>query len=658
MKKFLKKKIIFKNNKGITLIALIVTIIVLLILAGISISMLSGENGILNRAGEAKEKTELSSLKEEVGLIMQNRKIEKETMGTNSKTLKQDLETGISGANIEEIAKADETTKYTDVYYVTKNGQTVTVYEDGEVLEGKVSIWKGATDIECPELKKDETTNVWNWYIYTAGQLKFLADFVNNGDGTTLPEGLTNYVTQAGYDPSTVTMSTDTTIYLMNNLDIGARPGEGATDEEKWERNPDELKWMPIGIDYNNVQDKLGTFEGNNYSIIGVYVNRDADFNGIFGNSNTIKNITLKNSYIQGNSYTGGITGALRSGKIESCENKKTDINGIKNNCGGIVGCAWGNIYKCTSNGSVFGSKFVGGITGNSMKNNSELAESINNAIVKGEEFVSGIIGHSVNTISINNCINKGKIEGNRYVGGIYGYSMLNSTKIILAECKNTGSILGNDLNIGGITGGIPKEGEVSECNNSGAISGKGDEIGGIAGVVNGVINKCNNTGTVEGQNERVGGIAGAANSESTVIDCKNSGTITGKEQYTGGIVGLMAHTNNVTNAKVEKCYNSGEVNGNKDTGGIVGFLAGSEGQGTVIKVYNKGYIKGITNIGEVMGSEKDKTRLNALNRLFYLKNNRGLTAIGDEADDENKKIMWVEKDLSYEEFKTWIENQ
>ena len=47
-------------NKGITLIALVVTIIVLLILAGVSISMLTGQNGILNRAVEAKEKTEVA----------------------------------------------------------------------------------------------------------------------------------------------------------------------------------------------------------------------------------------------------------------------------------------------------------------------------------------------------------------------------------------------------------------------------------------------------------------------------------------------------------------------------------------------------------------------------------------------------------------------
>ena len=45
------------KNRGITLIALVVTVIVILVLAGISISMLTGENGILNRTAEAKEKT-------------------------------------------------------------------------------------------------------------------------------------------------------------------------------------------------------------------------------------------------------------------------------------------------------------------------------------------------------------------------------------------------------------------------------------------------------------------------------------------------------------------------------------------------------------------------------------------------------------------------
>ena len=54
-----------KSSRGITLIALVITIIVLLILAGISISMLSGDNGILQKAAEAKEKTDEATLREE-----------------------------------------------------------------------------------------------------------------------------------------------------------------------------------------------------------------------------------------------------------------------------------------------------------------------------------------------------------------------------------------------------------------------------------------------------------------------------------------------------------------------------------------------------------------------------------------------------------------
>ena len=47
----------FKSTKGITLIALVVTIIILLILAGVSIAMLTGNNGVLTKAGEAKVRT-------------------------------------------------------------------------------------------------------------------------------------------------------------------------------------------------------------------------------------------------------------------------------------------------------------------------------------------------------------------------------------------------------------------------------------------------------------------------------------------------------------------------------------------------------------------------------------------------------------------------
>ena len=53
------------KNDGITLIALVITIIVLLVLAGISISMLTGNNGIITKAGEAAKRTNQSKVDEE-----------------------------------------------------------------------------------------------------------------------------------------------------------------------------------------------------------------------------------------------------------------------------------------------------------------------------------------------------------------------------------------------------------------------------------------------------------------------------------------------------------------------------------------------------------------------------------------------------------------
>ena len=68
---------IFKEKNGITLIALVITVIVLLILAGVIIAALSGDNGILTRAKEAKEKTEQAQKEEEKTLSSIENIIEK-----------------------------------------------------------------------------------------------------------------------------------------------------------------------------------------------------------------------------------------------------------------------------------------------------------------------------------------------------------------------------------------------------------------------------------------------------------------------------------------------------------------------------------------------------------------------------------------------------
>ena len=71
-----------KKEQGITLIALVVTIVVLLILAGVSISMLTGENGIVTQAGKAKDETEQARVQELVDLAVNS--LIGENMGSTS----------------------------------------------------------------------------------------------------------------------------------------------------------------------------------------------------------------------------------------------------------------------------------------------------------------------------------------------------------------------------------------------------------------------------------------------------------------------------------------------------------------------------------------------------------------------------------------------
>ena len=101
-----------KKNKGITLIALIITIIVLLILAGVTIATLTGENGILTKATEAGKQTEIEGIREEAELVKQE-------------VLSGDLVTG------EDTAREDVINAIVDEMGGTANGNLITT-EDGK----------------------------------------------------------------------------------------------------------------------------------------------------------------------------------------------------------------------------------------------------------------------------------------------------------------------------------------------------------------------------------------------------------------------------------------------------------------------------------------------------------------------------------------------
>ena len=113
-----------KNQKGITLIALVVTIVVLLILAGVAIAMLRGDNGILKEATKASSATSAAEVKEAISNVVN-----------------------------------EATTEYYDLKYVQKSTTIDNVSQSKYIakqiiqssisgtLKGKVTIKEGSTDI-------------------------------------------------------------------------------------------------------------------------------------------------------------------------------------------------------------------------------------------------------------------------------------------------------------------------------------------------------------------------------------------------------------------------------------------------------------------------------------------------------------------------------
>lgn len=122
-----------KNNKGITLIALVITIIVLLILAGVSIAMLTGQNGILTQANTAKVNTSTAEAEEAIKLgvneILTN-KMDPTYDGDENVFDKTTLETVIKRNN-SNLTAVTATASSDSTYFTvtaTVNGQTATLY--------------------------------------------------------------------------------------------------------------------------------------------------------------------------------------------------------------------------------------------------------------------------------------------------------------------------------------------------------------------------------------------------------------------------------------------------------------------------------------------------------------------------------------------------
>ena len=159
MKKVLYKKQKGKtSNKGITLIALVITIIVLLILAGVSIAMLTGENGVLTKATEAKDQTGIAQEKEEITMAYASAKANKVDKVSEPVTASE-LQSELDKLNSE--GTADDTSELTVTY---PNGHIYTIDQSTGTITGPDIIEENTA--ENPEYWEKTTKTDSEWYSY------------------------------------------------------------------------------------------------------------------------------------------------------------------------------------------------------------------------------------------------------------------------------------------------------------------------------------------------------------------------------------------------------------------------------------------------------------------------------------------------------------
>lgn len=183
MKQVKKKK---QRNKGITLIALVITIIILLILAGVTISTLTGDNGILAKASEAKEKTMQANAEEQVEIAVTG------SIGTDGNIHNGKLKTNL--VKIENITGVPNEIADNDFpLTVNVDGYDVTIKKDGSVMLGEyiapgnpdktTGIYKEASTINGKEGNKNNPVIPEGFKPINEGK-------ANWGDGTIEPPGI------------------------------------------------------------------------------------------------------------------------------------------------------------------------------------------------------------------------------------------------------------------------------------------------------------------------------------------------------------------------------------------------------------------------------------------------------------------------------------
>ena len=222
--------------------------------------------------------------------------------------------------------------------------------------------------------------------------------------------------------------------------------------------NLNDREWTPIG---NNGNFFRGNFDGGNHTVTGMRIsNSSADYVGLFGEckrhniNSAIKNITVKDSAIQGKSFVGAIVGRADEINIENCRSIANTINSEKivgGICGYFGGYSGGKVSRCYNSSQVKGKTNAGGIAGTGDRCIAEDCLNTGEITIIGKTYQStgggifGFFNDYIASASITACVNLGKVSGGESFGGIVGST----------DSKSTGHISNCYYNMDAITGGF-----------------------------------------------------------------------------------------------------------------------------------------------------------------------------------------------------------
>ena len=324
------------------------------------------------------------------------------------------------------------------VYYGYENCQSTEVNYSNDVRYEKQGVGHQYNEMgACTLCGARGGSEECPYPILTAEDLKKFADAVNGGASTLCAK-------------------------LMNDIDLNPGTTFNISDGTYSGNTPTE--WTPMGTkDYPY----CGTFDGAGYKISGLYVNRIANYSGLFGycaaatdgKTPVIKNLSVDNSSIIVTHIfsTGGIVGYISDGTISNCSSSAYVCNdGSNAYVGGIAGEAVNSTISTCSNSSTVTSYLrAGGIDGYGIRNT--ISECYNTGEVKvydkGSSYVGGISGLEANS-SLINVYNTGNIYlyydsfsgtqfGGGSIGGIAGFG-----GCYIANGYNTGEL--NCINTSG----------------------------------------------------------------------------------------------------------------------------------------------------------------------------------------------------------------